>query len=353
MLRNSKEIIPIDKKGVKYSLIAIFLIFGLFSEKAKGTQYSWEEYVQEGRKYDPAHAQSERDVDRDKAIFLYGQAVVAEPGNSQNIKIKHRIAQLYTCYSDPSKGVYPNLIAGKTIFKDIVYNYPIHKVDALQANIGLGCAFLIQNKPSQANFYFKRVLEFNPDENPQIKEEMGEKNYNNYLKNIESVRLTSVDTIAKASARLGPQNFFEEMDSIIATHPDSPVARKAQEYKERASKYLTDIDDIIQDSILDLDSLDTQRGIVREPSIHVSSDGHGQTGPNKDGRETDVAVVSAMDKTDSSPTKAISPSVITTDELYPEKASVWMKLGVFFMGIMVSAILFFGLFHFLRKHGLM
>lgn len=241
-------------KSFNFIFIAALLVQIFFVGKSRADQSYWSELVQRARSYDPAYTQSVESVDRNKAISLYGQAIMEESDNPENIKIKHRIAQLYTCYSNPDEGIYPNLIAGATIFEDIVNHYPIKQIDCLQSHIGLGCAYLIQGNPLQANFYYKRVLNFNPEEHPEIKEDIGEEKFEKYLNEVASARLTSVDTIANASARIGPQYFFEQMSYIIDKYPNTSLAKKAKGYIEKtANQQFSNLDKIIQEVIDNMD----------------------------------------------------------------------------------------------------
>ena len=233
-------------------LIQVFLI-GVI----RANQLTWRELVNEAKNYDPVYTQSAESADRNKAISLYGQAITKEPSNPENIKVKHRIAQLYACYSDPDRGIHPNLFAGMTIFNDIINHYPITQIDCLQSHIGLGCAYLIQGNPDQANFYYKRVLDFEPENYLTTKKNLSEQEFEGYLEKVTSVRLTSVDTIAKASYRIGPEYFFDQMNYIVNKYPNTPLAERAIEHTQKAAKYLSNIDNIINKSIEDLDSLDT------------------------------------------------------------------------------------------------
>lgn len=290
-------------KFFNFILIVALLIQIFFVGKSRADQSYWNELIQKARNYDPKYAQSVEDVDRDEAISLYGQAIMEEPDNPENIKIKHRLAQLYACYSDPDRGIYPNLIAGAAIFKDIVNHYPIKQIDCLQSHIGLGCAYLIQGNPSQANFYYKRVLDFNPEEYPTIKEDLGEEKFEEYLKEVASVRLTSVDTIAKASGKIGPQYFFEQMNYIIDKYPDSPLAERAVEYREKAAKYLSNIDNIIKELIEDLALLDTP------PNVHSTERSQSNLGVN-----SEIVSIASPERDKRSPDRKASKNNIKADE---------------------------------------
>lgn len=252
-LTKSKILNILLKHTTMYLLIIVVLVMGGSAQGGEENEKNtWDNIVQEAHDYDPAYAISDGDVSRDKAISLYRKAIREHSDNLSNIKLKHRIAQLYAFYGDPRKNVWPNGYLAAKEFRELIEQYPITELDCLQSHIGLGGINVMRGSMKEAVKYYRKVLDFNPEDNSELIENFSREKMAEYSKVVESARLTSVNTIAYASIRLSPQYFFDQMKYIIDKYPETDVARKAQEHCDRKAEQMANLEYILEDSIKEL-----------------------------------------------------------------------------------------------------
>ena len=232
-----------------FPLIAVLILAGTIKGAGSNENVAWDHIVQEAHDYDPAFATSDKAVSREKAIFLYRKAITEYPNNPSNIKLKHRIAQLYAFYSDPRKNIWPNRYLAAKEFKELITQYPITELDCLQSHIGLAGITIAQGNMKEAVQYYRKVLDFSPEGNPELVANFGKEKLNEYSKTVESVRLISVDNIAYASIKVSPQYFFYQMKYIIDKYPDTLFSQKAQEHRDSKAEQMTNLKYVLEDNI--------------------------------------------------------------------------------------------------------
>ena len=213
------------------------------------SQAKWSSFYHKARNHDPAYTDSQDTPSREVAIQFYRKAMLADPDNPLNIDLKHRIAQLLAFYGDPNKKIWPKINLAEREFKDIIRKYPINKIQCLKSHIGIGGILVVKAKFNQAVQYYRKVLDFDPNKYEKILEQMTQEQCNQYKLTVNSVRLTSVDTIAYASIRISPKYFFEQMKYIIETYPGTEIAEKAQKNSDRKAKQLANLEFVLRDAI--------------------------------------------------------------------------------------------------------
>jgi tetratricopeptide (TPR) repeat protein len=235
---------------LKRRLFLPILIFCLFGIRAGATsdslqvasdpksQAEFERLVREARRYDCAHVTPDQ-VDRQKAVDLYNQALQKDPGNPRSVDVLLRIGQLYICNFSPDRGETDEPEKALAAFKKIFEQREKNKREKycqteLRALIFLGEAYGATRQSDRAiqaytSFFSIKPeqLEFAPHEWIEIPEKDREKAMEN-LRTTEYARFKSIfeNHVRMAVGPLNNPIYYARLEELQKQYPQADLLPK-------------------------------------------------------------------------------------------------------------------------------